>query len=96
MTKYEADPSAQGRIMAWSSAIRMAVDHPLTGCGAGHFSVAFGRHYRPPGVGQTEMPWLNAHSIYFLALGEFGLSGIAFLLGLLITNLIRNERIIAS
>jgi putative inorganic carbon (HCO3(-)) transporter len=93
---YKADSSAQGRIKAWSSAIRMAVDHPLTGVGAGHFSVAFGKKYRPPGVGQTEMPWLNAHSMYFQALGEHGFTGIVFLLGLIITNMVRNERIVAN
>jgi hypothetical protein len=29
------------------------------------------------------MPWLNAHSIYFVALGEFGFSGIVFLLAVI-------------
>lgn len=42
------------------------------------------------------MPWLNVHSIYFLALGEFGFPGVIFFLGLIITNLLRNERIIKN
>jgi putative inorganic carbon (hco3(-)) transporter len=96
LTDYENEGSAQGRILAWNSAIRMAVDHPFTGVGAGHFGVKFGVEYRPPGVGRTELPWLNAHSIYFLTLGEFGFSGIIFLLGLIITNMLRNERILAK
>lgn len=89
---YETESSAQGRIVAWKSAIRMAKDHPLIGVGAGHFAVEFGVNYRPPGVGRTEWPWTNAHSIYFVALGEFGFTGIVILLGIIISNLFRNER----
>lgn len=89
---YEEEGSAKGRIMAWNSAMRMAVDHPFIGVGAGHFAVKYGIEYRPPGVGRTELPWQNAHSIYFLALGEFGFTGIIFLLGLIITNIFRIEK----
>jgi putative inorganic carbon (HCO3(-)) transporter len=89
---YETEGSAQGRIMAWKSAVRMAIDHPLIGVGAGHFAVKYGMEYRPPGVGRTDIPWSNAHSIYFMALGEYGLPGIFILLGLIISNLLRNEQ----
>jgi putative inorganic carbon (HCO3(-)) transporter len=89
---YETEGSAQGRIMAWKSAMRMAADHPLLGVGAGHFPVKYGIEYRPPGVGRTDIPWSNAHSVYFLILGEHGYTGIVFLLGLLISNLLRNRR----
>ena len=41
--------SAQGRILAWQAAGRMALDHPLMGVGSGHFPVAYGVKYRPPG-----------------------------------------------
>ena len=91
---YETEGSAQGRIMAWKSAVRMARDHPLIGVGAGHFPVKYGAEYRPPGVGRTELPWSNTHSIYFLALGEFGFTGMFILLGVIFTNLLRNERTI--
>ena len=91
---YEIEGSAQGRIMAWKSAVRMADDHPFIGVGAGHFAVKYGVEYRPPGVGRTELPWSNAHSIYFLVLGEFGFTGILILLGLLLSNLGRNEAVI--
>jgi putative inorganic carbon (HCO3(-)) transporter len=93
---YETEGSAQGRILAWKSAVRMAEDHPIIGVGAGHFAVKFGVEYRPPDVGRTEMPWLNAHSIYFLTLGEFGFTGILFLLGLIISNMLRNERMLVG
>ncbi len=91
---YETESSAQGRIVAWKSAIRMAKDHPFIGVGAGHFAVEFGVNYRPPGLGRSDWPWTNAHSIYFVALGEFGITGILILLGLLISNIRQNEKII--
>jgi probable O-glycosylation ligase (exosortase A-associated) len=88
---YETEGSAQGRILAWKTAANMALDHPLTGVGAGHFGVMFGFKYKPADyIG----PYLNAHSIYFLMLGEFGFPGLLVLLGLIIGNVIRNERVI--
>jgi probable O-glycosylation ligase (exosortase A-associated) len=90
---YETEGSAQGRILAWKTATSMALDHPLTGVGAGHFGVMFGFKYKPADyVG----PYLNAHSIYFVMLGEFGFPGAILLLGLIIGNVIRNERVIRS
>ena len=89
---YESEGSAMGRIMAWKSAVRMAVDHPFMGVGAGHFPVKYGIEYRPPGIGRTDIPWSNAHSIYFLCLGEFGLTGLLFLFGFIISNLQRNNK----
>jgi len=94
ITSYETEGSAQGRILAWKSALRMVADHPLTGVGAGHFSVKYGEEYRPPGVGRTEIPWSTAHSVYFLALGELGIPGILVCLALILTNIGRNEKII--
>jgi putative inorganic carbon (hco3(-)) transporter len=81
--------SAQGRIQAWSSAIRMAIDYPLTGVGAGHFPVAFGTHYRS----SEELPWMNAHSIFFQALGELGFPGVAILVALIVRNITANRRL---
>lgn len=90
---YETDGSAQGRILAWTTAGQMALDRPLTGVGPGHFSVMFGAKYKPANyVG----PYLNAHSIYFLMLGEFGFPGIVFLIGLIICNFVLNGRIIRN
>jgi probable O-glycosylation ligase (exosortase A-associated) len=88
---YETEGSAQGRIMAWKSAVRMAMDNPLTGVGAGHFPVKYGVEYRPPGIGRTDIPWSTAHSIYFLALGEFGFPGIIFLIGIILYNIRRSN-----
>jgi probable O-glycosylation ligase (exosortase A-associated) len=94
ISTYETDGSAQGRLLAWGTAIRMANDHPFVGVGAGNFSRAFGLEYRPPGVGRRDMYWRNAHSIYFLALGEFGYSGITILLSLILLGLVSTHRIV--
>jgi putative inorganic carbon (HCO3(-)) transporter len=90
ISNYQEDGSAQGRIEAWKSSINMAADHPLTGVGAGHFAVAFGTKYRTPGA--ANMPWLTAHSSYFLLLGELGLPGLLCLLAIIIGNIVANLR----
>lgn len=94
MTKTgdEMEGSAQGRIVAWGAAVRMAADNPLFGQGAGHFPVAFGTKFRPEVEGP--LPWLTAHSSYFLLLGELGIPGIVFLLGIIFSNLIAGERML--
>ena len=95
-TGDQMEGSAQGRILAWGSAVRMAADHPFVGVGAGHFAVKHGVEYRPAGFSRTELPWQTAHSIYFLALGELGLPGIGFLLAILILNFVAGERVISK
>ena len=94
LTDDELDGSAEGRRLAWESAVRMAVDNPILGVGAGHFPVKFGTDYRPPGVGKSDMPWLTAHSSYFLILGELGIPGITFFAAIIIINLRAGERLL--
>ena len=91
-TGEEMEGSAQGRILAWGASVRMVVDHPLLGVGVGHFPVKYGVDYRPEGYGPNEIPWQTAHSSYFLVLGELGIPGIIFLLGIIISNLMANRR----
>lgn len=95
-TGEEMEGSAQGRILAWGSAVRMALDHPLMGVGLGHFPFNYGTRYRPPGYGPTDLPWHTAHSSYFLILGELGLPGIIFLLGIIGQNILAGERVLRS
>jgi putative inorganic carbon (HCO3(-)) transporter len=82
--------SRQGRIEAWKAAVRMAVDNPLLGVGAGHFAIMHGAVYRTTTGGPHEQ---TAHSIYFHVLGEFGLPGIALLVGMIAWNLRANRRL---
>jgi putative inorganic carbon (HCO3(-)) transporter len=82
--------SAQARILAWRVAVRMALDSPVLGVGAGHFGIKFGNEYRPPeAVGRG----MTAHSIYFLALGELGFPGLFLLLYFIGSNLSENRRL---
>jgi putative inorganic carbon (hco3(-)) transporter len=94
LTGEELDGSAQGRLLAWGSAVRMAAENPLLGVGVGHFPVKYGTDYRPPGVGKSDIPWVTAHSSYFLILGELGLPGIIFFIAIIVTNLKAGERML--
>jgi len=90
LSDYRNEGSAMARIMAWKSGVRMAVDNPVLGVGVGNFAVAYGTKYKPP---EAINSWKTAHSIYFLVLGELGFTGIILLLGLIISNILQNERI---
>lgn len=96
IVNYESEGSAMGRIIAWKTAIRMANEYPLTGVGAGHFPVKLGTEFRPPEFGDENLPWITAHSSYFLILGELGLPGIVFFLTLIIGNYINNNKYIKT
>jgi probable O-glycosylation ligase (exosortase A-associated) len=80
---YQTEGSAQGRIMAWKAGTRMALDNPILGVGAGGFPIAFGTTHRPPEI-VGPMPWLTAHSSYFLVFGELGFPGIVAFMALVI------------
>lgn len=90
---YEEEGSAMGRIMAWKTAIRMLAKYPMQGVGTGHFAVKLGTEFRPPEFGDNNLPWLTAHSMYFLLIGELGIPGITFLLAMLIGNYLINNRL---
>jgi probable O-glycosylation ligase (exosortase A-associated) len=92
LTGEQLDGSAQGRLMAWGSAIKMAASNPILGVGVGHFPVKFGVEFRPEGYGSSDIPWLTAHSSYFLILGELGIPGITFLLAIIIGNFRAGEQ----
>lgn len=85
-----SEGSASARLTAWGAAVRMAVDSPLLGVGAGHFGMMIGTQYRPAGFVGAGM---TAHSIYFLALGELGFPGFFLLLAYIGYNLRANQRL---
>lgn len=93
VTDWRTEGSAQGRILAWKTATSMALDHPITGVGAGHYSVKFGFEYKPDGY---RGPYLNTHSIYFTMLAEFGFPGLVVLVALTLGNIMRNQRLIGA
>jgi putative inorganic carbon (HCO3(-)) transporter len=95
---YEQDRSSMSRIYAWKIGWQIGLDSPILGAG---FSV-FGNDeiwakYAPEfyfDVGKdatNRTP--NAHSIYFLVLGEHGFLGFSLFLGLLVSTLLSLRRI---
>ena len=93
ISDYEQEESAMGRIIAWKSSLRMVKKYPLTGVGAGQFPTALGTEFRPPEWGGQNLPWLTAHSMYFLVLGELGIPGIVCFLSILLANYVRLNRL---
>ena len=74
---YDQDSSAMGRINAWHTAVRMALDlFPLGGGFTVAGPAAFQRYAPDPSV------VLTAHSIYFQALGEHGFMGLFIFVGI--------------
>jgi len=67
------DPTAISRRHAWEGGIKMFLDHPFLGAGAGNFPGTYGRGYIPLGASSK---WMAAHSIYIQLIGELGLAGI--------------------
>lgn len=82
--------SAQGRILAWTAATQMAVQNPVFGVGAGNFATSYGAFFRT----RTDVPWQNAHSIYFLALGELGFPGLIVVLAFVGGNIVASHRLL--
>jgi probable O-glycosylation ligase (exosortase A-associated) len=69
---YEADGSAMGRLNQWGFAMRIAADHPLVGSGynAAESLYAVSKYY-------PDEHTLAYHSIWFQALGDHGIVGLA-------------------
>jgi probable O-glycosylation ligase (exosortase A-associated) len=84
ISTYEEDTSAMGRVNAWKAGTQMMLANPILGVGAGHF----GRNFTKYVPGGEDFRWKTAHSVYFLAMGELGVPGIALLLTFLGTNLV--------
>ncbi|MEQ8205162.1 MAG: hypothetical protein RIA65_03220, partial [Woeseia sp.] len=55
--------------------------------------VALGTEFRPPEFGDQNLPWLTAHSMYFLVIGELGIPGFVCLMALLFGNYRRLNRL---
>jgi len=69
--EYQQDPSALGRINAWSFALNLAADHPILGGGLRTFTPELFLQYAP---NPTKVH--DAHSIFFEVLAEQGYVGL--------------------
>ena len=82
---YEDDESASGRLEAWHTAYRLALDYPILGGGFRPFSPAVYERYVP---GKRLNDSQDAHSIYFQVLAEHGFPGLALYVGLIVATLL--------
>lgn len=66
------DESYTDRLLSWQGGVQMFLHNPLTGVGPNNYTDANGEKYWPvqPRV------YLNAHSLYFITIGELGLLGV--------------------
>lgn len=81
---YDQDQSAMGRILAWQFAMEFSTKR-FTGGGFGAFTEENYRLYAPTvaaEIDERDSGFQNAHSIYFSALGDHGILGLALFLGL--------------
>jgi probable O-glycosylation ligase (exosortase A-associated) len=77
-----AAASAQGRIVGLKMGVKMFLDHPFMGVGAGNFPTAWALLYS----GEGPRVWMQPHNMIGQLLGELGFLGlIAFLFFLFVT-----------
>jgi putative inorganic carbon (HCO3(-)) transporter len=73
---YQRDASAQGRIDAWRTGLRIVAAKPLTGIGAGAFLLAW-PEFAPGDAGEAR----TAHNTFVQVASETGLPGLGLFLG---------------
>ena len=86
----QADPSIQGRLSFWGSALRIFADHPLVGTGPGTFGAVHAAYQR-----DVRFYARDAHNVYLQTLAEMGVLGaaaLAVLLGALAVLAVRALR----
>ena len=90
-----AGPTDGGRMMIWDVTTRMIADHPLTGVGAGNFTIRLQEYYGAGDLDFTNISsdnWIEPHNDFLWIAAEKGIPGlIAFgaLLGLAAWSLLR-------
>ncbi len=82
--EYGQDGSASGRLDMWKAAIDLSQDYPL-GAGGGGFL-----HLSPiyiPDIVESTGHRKSVHSTYFQVLSNFGIQGLIFLMGFILSTL---------
>jgi O-antigen ligase len=82
-------PSDGGRTLVWGIAARMAADHPLTGVGAGNFTIRMHEYFSPDKAAESpdfsrlsSDNWLQPHNDFLWVAAEKGLPGLAAFLAI--------------
>lgn len=76
-------PREGGRLMIWGLTGRMIADHPLTGVGAGNFTVRFHEYFGGDDLdfSNVHTNWVQPHNDFLWVFVEKGLPGILAFLG---------------
>ncbi len=82
--QYGKDRSATARIETWKGAINLALDYPI-GAGGGGFTYLSPK-YIPEIVGAHKGELRSSHSTYFQVLTDFGIQGLIFFLGFILST----------
>jgi O-antigen ligase len=87
-----ADPAALpregGRLMIWGITARMIADHPLTGVGAGNFTVRLHEYFADDcglDFSAVDTNWVQPHNDFLWVFAEKGVPGILFFAGCFVT-----------
>ncbi|MFM8890525.1 MAG: tetratricopeptide repeat protein, partial [Planctomycetia bacterium] len=82
-TDPAAPPREGGRLMIWGITARMIADHPLTGVGAGNFTVRLHEYYGDDDLdfSNVHTNWVQPHSDFLWVWAEKGLLGILLFAG---------------
>ena len=78
-----APPREGGRLMIWGITARMIADHPLTGVGAGNFTVRLHEYFADDDLdfSNVHTNWLQPHNDFLWVFVEKGVLGIVLFVG---------------
>jgi O-antigen ligase len=98
-----ADPAALpregGRLMIWGITARMIADHPMTGVGAGNFTVRFHEYFDDGDdldFSTVHTNWVQPHNDFLWVFAEKGLIGILLFAGLFVAACTAIRNILAG
>ena len=82
-TDPDAMPREGGRLMIWGITSRMIADHPLTGVGAGNFTIRLPEYFGDDDLdfSNVHTNWMQPHNDFLWVFAEKGLLGIALFMG---------------
>ena len=81
----DAMPREGGRLMIWGITSRMIADHPLTGVGAGNFTVRLHEYYGDDlDFSNVHTNWVQPHNDFLWVFVEKGVLGIVLFAGCLV------------
>ncbi len=84
------------RLGMWKITAEMAMDHPVTGVGAGNWQIAIPEYYSRIGLKDKEVNWISPHNDYLWILAEKGVPGVGLYLCMIMAAIWLFIRILRS